>query len=41
MAVVVSVVILGYVTNDGECNWLEGAQLLAVYAILAVAFFYM
>jgi len=41
MAVVVSVVILGYVTNDGECNWLEGAQLLAVYAILATAFFYM
>lgn len=41
MAVVVSVLILGYVTNDGECNWLEGAQLLAVYAILATAFFYM
>jgi Ca2+:H+ antiporter len=41
MAVVVSVVILSYVTNDGECNWLEGAQLLAVYAILAIAFFYM
>jgi Ca2+:H+ antiporter len=40
MAVAVSVLILGYVTNDGECNWLEGAQLLAVYAILAVAFFF-
>lgn len=25
---------------DGESNWLEGAMLLAVYAILAVAFFF-
>lgn len=41
MAVAVSVVILEYVTSDGECNWLEGAQLLAVYAILAIAFFFM
>lgn len=41
MAITVSVIILGYVTNDGECNWLEGIQLLAVYAILGVAFFFM
>jgi Ca2+/H+ antiporter len=25
---------------DAESNWLEGALLLAVYAILAVAFFF-
>jgi Ca2+:H+ antiporter len=25
---------------DGESNWLEGVMLLGVYAILAVAFFY-
>jgi Ca2+:H+ antiporter len=24
---------------DGESNWLEGAELLAVYLILALAFF--
>lgn len=41
MAIAVSVVIMGYVTSDGECNWLEGAQLLAVYAILGTAFFFM
>lgn len=41
MAVAVSVIILGYVANDGECNWLEGVQLLAVYAILGVTFFFM
>lgn len=41
MAITVSVIILGYVTNDGECNWMEGVQLLAVYAILGTAFFFM
>ena len=41
MAVVVSVIILGFVISDGECNWLEGAQLLAVYAILATAFYFL
>jgi Ca2+:H+ antiporter len=29
-----------YVTQDGRSNWFEGVQLLAAYAILAVAFFY-
>ena len=29
------------VSLDGESNWLEGAQLVAVYAILALAFFYL
>lgn len=40
LSVVVSVIILSFVTVDGECNWLEGAQLLAVYGILAAAFFF-
>jgi Ca2+/H+ antiporter len=26
--------------QDGRTNWFEGAQLLAVYAILAVAFYF-
>jgi Ca2+:H+ antiporter len=25
---------------DGETNWFEGAQLLALYAIVAVAFYF-
>jgi Ca2+:H+ antiporter len=25
---------------DGETNWFEGVQLLAVYLILAIAFFF-
>lgn len=41
LSVVASVIVLQYVASDGECNWLEGVQLLAVYAILGTAFFFM
>ena len=40
-AVVLSVWIVGEISGDGECNWLEGAQLLSVYVILAVLFFFL
>ncbi len=40
LSVVISVIILSFVATDGECNWLEGVQLLAVYFILAVAFYF-
>jgi Ca2+:H+ antiporter len=33
--------IFAYVSLDGETNWLEGVQLLAVYLIAAVAFFFL
>jgi Ca2+:H+ antiporter len=39
-AVFLAVLIANYVTNEGESNWFEGFQLLAVYAILGIAFFY-
>ena|SRR5204863_2412154 len=39
-AVLLTVLIANYVTNEGESNWFEGFQLLAVYAILGIAFFY-
>ena len=38
-AMLVAILIANYVTQDGESNWFEGVQLLAVYAILAIAFF--
>ena len=41
VAVILAVMIARMVAEDGESNWLEGAMLLMVYAILAVAFFYM
>jgi Ca2+:H+ antiporter len=41
LAVFVAVLITGQVASDGESNWLEGVQLLAVYAILAMVFFFL
>ena len=37
-AVVLAVLIANRVTTEGESNWFEGVQLLAVYLILALAF---
>jgi Ca2+:H+ antiporter len=40
VAMVASVVILNHMTADGDCHWLEGAQLLAVYFIIVVTFYF-
>jgi Ca2+:H+ antiporter len=39
-AVVMAILIANIVVRDGESNWFEGAQLLAFYAILGIAFYY-
>lgn len=39
-AIVLSVVAVQMISQDGESNWLEGAQLLAIYLLLAVAFYF-
>lgn len=39
LALIGGVVIAVFVAEDGESNWLEGAELLAIYLILALAFF--
>jgi Ca2+:H+ antiporter len=41
VALGVSVLIAALISLDGESHWLEGAQLLAVYIILGIAFFYL
>lgn len=41
IALVSACLIAGLVAMDGESNWLEGAQLLVVYVILALAFFFL
>ena len=41
VAVGLSVLIVGQVAEDGESNWLEGVQLLAVYLILALMFYFL
>jgi len=39
-AVFLAILIANHVTQDGESTWYEGVQLLAVYAVLGVVFFY-
>jgi Ca2+:H+ antiporter len=41
VAVVVSVYILFQISGDGETNWIEGVQLLSLYVILGILFFYL
>ena len=40
VSLVLSVVIIVLVVNDGESNWLEGASLLVLYALIATAFWW-
>jgi Ca2+:H+ antiporter len=39
-ALAAAVVVTGFVALDGRSNWLEGAMLLGVYIISAIAFFF-
>ena len=32
--------IANFVTQDGESNWFEGVQLLALYAVLGLVFYF-
>jgi Ca2+:H+ antiporter len=41
MAVVASIIIVEQISGDGESNWIEGLQLLSVYAILAILFYFL
>ncbi len=38
-AILIAILIANHVTGEGESNWYEGVQLMAVYAVLAAAFF--
>ncbi len=39
-AIVLAVATVVLISGDGECNWIEGAQLLSVYVILALLFYF-
>jgi len=41
VAVGLSVLSIGFIAHDGETNWMEGVQLLAVYVILALGFYFL
>ena len=40
IAVILSVMVVNQVSNDGESNWMEGIHLLSVYVILGIAFYF-
>jgi Ca2+:H+ antiporter len=40
-AVMLSVLGIKFVSTDGESNWMEGVLLIAIYLILAIAFFFL
>jgi Ca2+:H+ antiporter len=40
ISLVMTAMIANYISADGICHWLEGAQLLAVYALIATAFYF-
>ena len=41
IALIGGVLITAFVAGDGESSWLEGAELVALYLILALAFFFL
>jgi Ca2+:H+ antiporter len=41
VAVIASILIVQQICSDGESNWMEGVQLLSVYAILGILFYFL
>lgn len=40
IALVMTAMIANYISTDGVCHWLEGVQLVAVYVLIAIAFYF-
>jgi Ca2+:H+ antiporter len=40
-AIALSVLSIAFIAHDGETHWMEGVQLLAIYAILALGFYFL
>ena len=40
VALVMTAMIANYISADGICHWVEGAQLIAVYILIAIAFLF-
>jgi Ca2+:H+ antiporter len=40
VSLVMTAMIANYISSDGICHWLEGAQLIAVYVLIAIAFYF-
>jgi Ca2+:H+ antiporter len=39
-AILLAILIANHVTQDGESTWFEGVQLLAIYLVLGLAFYF-
>jgi Ca2+:H+ antiporter len=39
-SLVMTAMIANYISTDGICHWVEGAQLIAVYILIAIAYFF-
>ncbi len=40
-AVMMAILIVQQISSDGESNWIEGVQLLSVYAVLGILFYFL
>ena len=40
VAVLIAILVANFVVNEGESTWFEGLQLLALYALMGVVFYY-
>ena len=40
VAMILTVMIINYISIDGICNWFEGVKLVAMYIIIAIAFYF-
>lgn len=41
LSIVLAVLAVNLIVSDGESNWMEGVQLLAVYLIIGIAFYFL
>jgi Ca2+:H+ antiporter len=41
IAVVITAMLANYIGSDGICHWVEGAELVAVYMLIAIAFYFL
>ena len=41
LAIFLAVIIANEIARDGESNWMEGVQILAVYVMLCIVFYFL
>jgi Ca2+:H+ antiporter len=41
VAIALAVLSIAFIAHDGETHWMDGVQLLAIYIILALGFYFL